>query len=141
MSISTAAPKGRDATATVVRAGYGASKCRPYTAFIAAKSRISVKYTLALMTSAKVFFAAARTASTFLEDQLCLRRQVPFYESTAGGVLGDLPAEIHKLSGANRRREWSHWCDLVCREAFSRHLFTPVSQRPMVAPCLPSGPK
>jgi len=36
-----------------------------------------------------------------LEDQLCLRRHVPFYESTAGGVLGDLPAEIHKLSGAN----------------------------------------
>ncbi len=49
-SISTAAPSGNPATATVVRAGNGCVNRRPYAAFIAAKSRMSVRYTLHLMT-------------------------------------------------------------------------------------------
>ena len=42
-SISTAAPSGSPATATVVRAGYGAANTDSYAAFISAKSSMSVR--------------------------------------------------------------------------------------------------
>src|SRR5690349_20546914 len=50
VSISTCAPSGSAATATVVRAGYGGAKCLAYTSFISAKSRMSVRYTFTFTT-------------------------------------------------------------------------------------------
>src|SRR6476660_4963730 len=57
-SISTCAPSGSAATATVVRAGYGAAKCLAYTSFISAKSRMSVRYTFTFTTSPRDLCAA-----------------------------------------------------------------------------------
>src|SRR6476646_5051623 len=57
-SISTCAPSGSAATATVVRAGYGGAKRLGYTSFISAKVRKSVKYTFTFTTSASDLSAA-----------------------------------------------------------------------------------
>jgi kynureninase len=43
ISISTSAPNGSAATATVVRAGYGATKCLAYTSFISVNRFMSMR--------------------------------------------------------------------------------------------------
>ena len=100
-SISTRAPRGRPATATVVRAGYGAVKNPAYAPFIASKSRISMRYTLTLTTSSRSRPAADRMDATFSNTWRVCAATSPSISCPVDGSIGVWPERYNVSSRPN----------------------------------------
>ena len=90
-SISTRAPNGSPATATVVLAGYGFVNRRPYAPFIAGKSAMFVRYTLHLMTSSMESPASPSTSSRLSNARIVCASTSPSISFPVAGSTGVWP--------------------------------------------------